>query len=318
MHVRKLLFSLLFLCSLVILSSAQETHNHNVILKKGELKRVVTRMYPGLDTATTQGRLLYREDFDSSGRTTRLYRYTFWDVVSYDHTTTLEYNKHQQLSEKQSVSRYLNLGKRDSAYLATFGNDSDYTKITYLYDNTDSLVLVSKFLASDSNLIWKLDETTQYIYNKKGKLSLIIGSTPSGIIPGLNYTTTLKYDKHGRTIKKTKTLTVGEEKTRKFTYNKQGWLEREESTSSSSPGWKYTVRYVYDEKGHLIRKLGLRSGADNWHVISNYGYSEKGQHRFIENGDVYTYYDSGLIRSQIMTNADGTTIRNFITTYEFY
>jgi hypothetical protein len=58
--------------------------------------------------------MLLKKEFDIEGKLLKKYVYTFWDVVSYDHTTTYKYDDMRLLIEETETQNILNLGKRDA------------------------------------------------------------------------------------------------------------------------------------------------------------------------------------------------------------
>ena len=101
---RLLLILILGFASLTILSR-EPLQNYEEILEKGKLKHLKTMFYRSEDTTESKGRLLFSKDLDREGKVLKKYRYTFWDVVSYDHTTTYKYNEEGRLAEMLIIQK---------------------------------------------------------------------------------------------------------------------------------------------------------------------------------------------------------------------
>lgn len=135
-----LIIGILSLLGFQCFSQSEPTQNYEQVLEDDNLKIIKTMFYRSEDTTKSDGRLLFSKEFDKKGKMVGKYVYTFWDVVSYDHTTTFKYDSKGNLIEKTKIQKILNLGKRDAEYIEALGDEPINEKSFYTYDESNRLI----------------------------------------------------------------------------------------------------------------------------------------------------------------------------------
>lgn len=304
-------------------SQSEPTQNYEGIVELGKLKSIKIMYFPSEDTVQAEGRLLLKKEFDREGKITQKYLYTFWDVVSYDHTTSYLYNSKGLLSEKTEIQKILNLGKRDNEYIKVMGNKPINKKSFYIYNDQNKIIREVNYTfgpegfdSTDTPL-----NTVDYIYDKKGLLVTEIGKTHNGAILYLNYNTTYKYDKAGQKIKEVRVLTTTKKKsiqTKTFIYNKEGLPEEIKVEDTSIPLNNSHLKYEYGKEGRKEKELSYSYSDKKWNIRRVYEYDAKGHLVLGDDETVFNFYENGLIRQEVWESKTSDQIVNLITTYEFY
>ncbi len=294
--------------------------NFEEIQTDKNIKRVHTRIFKSEDTLQTQGRDFYILEFDELGKLILKYRYTFWDVVSYDHTTSYEYDSIGNLLKEVKLQKKLNLGKRDSSYISKFGDEPNNSMTVYSYNSKNQLVKEESysFGRNMEQERLRLRSEISYFYNKKGLIKKEVSSTPSGKISFQNYTTIYKYDEKDRRIHEERTLISGSSEVSTYTYDGQDQLIEEQIINQSNVFQNKHFKYEYNAIGQQTRTLVFDPASGKFILHKEILYNEKGQRIFKRGDTLFDYYDNGLVKQQLWKSDRTNEVVNFITTYDFY
>lgn len=279
--------------------------------------------YRSEDPTKSEGRLLFRKEFNKEGQLIEKYVYTFWDVVSYNHTTTYKYNSKGNLIEETKIQKILNLGKRDEEYIKALGDDPINEKSFYTYDELNRLLKQVNYTFGKEGF-GKNDNprsSIEYTYNEKGDLIKEIGKTPNGRITYQNYEASYDYDKNGNKIKETKVFTTSPTKstsTTVYSFNKNGQLTEEKTEDSGIPMNNIHLKYEYDSNGKKAKILRFSQNDGNWEVRKTFSYDENGNPILGDDETTFTFYENGLIKGELWKSSRSDETVNFISTYEFY
>jgi hypothetical protein len=304
-------------------SQSEPTQNYDQVLDNEKLKSIKTMFYRSEDTTKSEGRVLFKKEFDKDGKLSKKYVYTFWDVVSYDHTTTYKYDSNGNLIEKIKIQKILNLGKRDAGYIDALGDNPINEKSFYTYDKSNRLIKEVNYTFGnegfDQNDI--PSNSIEYTYNQKGDLIKEVGRTPNGRIIYQNYEATYHYDNNGNKIKETKIFTTSpaeSHRTTIYSYNNKGNLIEEKTEDSGVPSNNKHLRYEYDSKGRMTKTRRFSKNDNSWEVSKTLSYDENGNPELGDDETTFTFYENGLIKGELWKSSRSDETVNFITTYEFY
>ncbi|WNB18688.1 hypothetical protein [Marivirga arenosa] len=320
---KNLIIGVLSLCWFNCFSQSEPTQNYEQVLKNEKLKSIKTMYYRSEDTTQSEGRVLFKKEFDEEGKLTEKYVYTFWDVVSYDHTTTYKYGSKGYLIEKTKIQKILNLGKRDAGYIDALGDDPINEKSFYTYDESNRLIKEVNYTFGKEGF----DEndtpsnSIEYTYNQKGDLIKEIGKTPNGRVIYLNYEATYEYDKNENKIKETKIFTTSpteSHRTTIYSYNNKGKLIEEKTEDSGVPRNNKHLKYEYGSNERLSKVLRFSQNDNSWKVTKTLSYDENGNPKLGDEETTFTFYENGLIKGELWKSSRSDETVNFITTYEFY
>ncbi|MBK6265124.1 hypothetical protein JKA74_08750 [Marivirga sp. S37H4] len=318
-----LIIGILSFFGLHCFSQSEPTQNYEQVLVNENLKRIKTMYYRSEDTTKSEGRLLFKKEFDEEGVLARKYVYTFWDVVSYDHTTKYKYDSKGNLIEKTKIQKILNLGKRDAGYIEALGDDPINEKSFYTYDESNRLLKEVNYTFGKEGFDKKdtPSNTVEYTYNQKGQLIKEIGKAPNGRIIYRNYEATYDYDKNGNKIKETRIFTTSPteySRTTTYSYNNKGKLIEEKTEDSGLPSNNKHLKYEYDSNGRIITILRFSQNDDSWEVTKAFSFDENGNPILGDDETTFTFYENGLIKGELWKSSRSDETVNFITTYEFY
>jgi len=315
----------LLFCLWTNCSSQEPTQNYEQVLKPDsqKLRSINTMLYRSEDTTKSKGRLLFRKEFDKDGKLMKKYVYTFWDVVSYDHTTIYKYDPKGNLIEWTRIQKILNLGKRDVEYIKALGDDPINEKSYYTYDESNKLAKEVNYTFGKEGFDEKDDpsNTIDYTYNKEGQLIMETGKTPNGRVTYQNYEATYEYDKNGNKIKETKvfpTSRTNYSKTAVYSYDKKGKLVEEKIEDAGIPENNKHLKHEYDKSGKESRILRFSQKDNEWIVSKTFTYDKNGNPILGDEETTFDFYENGLIKRELWKSSKSDETVNFITTYEFY
>ena len=80
---------------------------------------------------TQENHLVFRKEFNTSGAPISEMRLSLWDVVSYRHNYTYQYDEAGRIREELIIQELLVLFERDEDYIKTFGDTPLNKKILY-------------------------------------------------------------------------------------------------------------------------------------------------------------------------------------------
>ena len=311
--------TLLFLAVLTTGLSQTAKMNYKEILNDEEIKKVYIRYFKSEDTLKTEGRDLIIKEFDQFGKITRNYIYTFWDVVSYDHNTTYQYDDEGRLVEKTKIQTILNLGKRDEEHIKIFGDEPINERTIYRYNEKGLLNREETYSFGRDYEKTKLSSSIEYYYNDKNQIYKEIGATPNGRVIYQNYTAQYEYDEEGRKIKEVRTFTqTGSVRFKTFKYNNSGQLIEEKTNEEGNRLQTKHLKYEYDSFGNKTKELKFDERTNSFEVFRSYEFDENGQRIFGDEQTSFEYYSNGLIKQELWKSNRSDQIVNFITSYEFY
>lgn len=296
--------------------------NFEQVLKNKNLKSLKTMYYRSVDTTQLEGRLLLKKEFNSDGNITFKYIYTFWDVVSYNHSSTFKYDENGNLVDKTIIQEILNLGKRDDNYIKALGADPINEKTTYEYNNSNQLILEHNYVFSEVGFDYEQNPTQTIKYEYlNGKLANETSSTSSGMVIYQNYISDYQYDKDGQKIMEVRTFTTSPmkyTKTSTFIYNETGLLKEEKRVDSANKNNNRHIRYIYDNEERETEELRFSEKDSSWINSKTYNYDSKGHLVLGDEETTFEYYPDGLIKQELWQSSRTDETVNFITTYEFY
>lgn len=303
--------------------SQEPTQNYDRVPNIEKLKSIKTILYRTEDTSKSDGRILFRKEFDEEGKLVEKYVYTFSDVVSYDHTTSYKYNPSGNLIEETTIQKILSLDQRDEEFIRDMGDDPINEKAFYTYDESNRLVkkVNYTFGREGYNKGDQPSNTIEYIYDKKGSLVREIGTTPNGRVIYQNYVAVYEYDSADRKIKESQTFTTSSPKsvrTTTYKYGLNGQLIEEKTEGSGAPMSNKHFKYKYDSLGNRTYVLIFSEKENQWIVKKSFSYDEKGNLILVDGDTILNYYENGLIKQELWKSSKSNEAVNFITTYQFY
>lgn len=314
---------LLCLSSVPAMAQLGLVENYEEVQTDQKIKSIQTMFYRHEDTSQMKGELLLRKDFNKDGFITEKYVYTFWDVVSYDHTTTYRYDSNHNLIEETKIQRILNLGKRDAEYIKALGDDPINEKTYYHYDTQNRLTKEVNYSFGKESLDTSKPEASSivYTYDSNGRLIKEVGATPNGRITYENYIKTFKYDMNGNLVKEIKRPldpNNASNKVTNYTYNKSNQLV-EAKTHDSSNDWNDEhLKYAYDDFGNMTQIFRYAQYDSSWRVSKTFNFDKNGKTVFGDKDTKFTFYNNGLIIQQIWKSIKSNETVHFFSSYTFY
>jgi YD repeat-containing protein len=289
-------------------------------LRSAKVKKITTFYYETEDTSKSNGRLLMQKEFDENFKLQQHYLYTFWDAVSYDHTTTYQYDDRGNLLTETRIQKILNLGPRDSSYIAALGSEPINTKTDYVYNDKNQCTMELVYTYKEASLPegQKPDQMIFYEY-KNDKLVKEKSLTPTGAIIYENYEAKYSYNGDGLLIRKDQSFVDDSKQTTTYSYDSKKQLTEEKRIDSKMPLNDRHLKFEYDSLGRKTIKWRYSKRDSKWIELEKFKYNNNGG-RILENDDetTYTYYSNGLIRQELWISSKGNGVVNFITTYEFF
>lgn len=320
--MKKLLFVLFIFCSDVnLFAQIEPVQNKESKLIELNVKSISSFYYASKDTVGRDAKLVFKKEFNLDGNVANKYILSLWEAVSYENTSEFIYNKNDQLIEETKVQMIINLGKRDEEYIEAFGNTPLNEKRRYAYNKDGELVKKEIFIFSTHELSPSAEPSQKVLFEyDSGLLQREINSSPNIRVFNKNFTIDYEYDDQDNIIKKI--LTYGAEMDNKriseFTYNLENRLVEEKVSDSGIPRNNAHVRYEYNELGLLKSKLVFDIEEEDFVVDVSYEYDPHGNQISGEKEVEFTYYDNGLIRSELWKDAINDQVLFFVSTYEYY
>jgi hypothetical protein len=304
-------------------SQEQVTQNYEEILKNEKLKTVKTMYYETEDTTKFKGRLLFRKKFDKEGKLIQRYDYIFWDVVSYDFTTSYKYDLKGNLIEETVIQKVLNLGKRDAEFIKEMGDDPIHKKYIFTYDASNKLAKEMEYTFGREGFDKSktLNKTTNYYYNTKNQLIKEVEKEKDGAGHDQYSILTYEYDTDGNKIKETTTYSLGSLNTKmvkNFLYNSKGQLIEERTKGSDISSNNEYLKYKYNTEGKRTMILKFSEEENKWIVSKTFLYDKNGRLILGDDETTFDFYKNGLIKRELWKSKETKAVANFITTYEFY
>lgn len=306
-----------------IFGQSSNTLNYKSIETSEKLKSIHTYLYKSVDTTKSEGRLHYKILFDNEGKKLEEYVYTFWDIVSYDHTTTYTYDIQGNLIEETIMQNILNLGPRDAEFIKVLGKDPINEKIFYYYDNLNRLITKKSytFRTKELDLDNETYNTVTYLYNDKGALIEEIGSALNKNSLPSNYEKKYTYDNKGNKIKEYYVQTAipkSPGRITTFIYNEQNQLIEEVVVDNEISWNNKHLKYEYNNNNKLSNISKKIPNSNKWEIIETFTYDERGNSLRFNEDTIFEYYENGFIKQEMNKIEGDEFIWNFITFYEFY
>ncbi|MTI26503.1 hypothetical protein [Fulvivirga kasyanovii] len=282
-------------------------------------------LYRSEDTTNTEGRLLFSKTFNKEGKLAEKYYYIFWDVVSYDYTTTYQYNEDGQIIEETKIQRVLNLGKRDEKYINALGDDPINEKIFYFYDVNKRLGKKTKYIFGREGFDESQKPTVicEYFYDRAGQLIKETSETANGRVIFENYLLEYRYDGKGQLIKKHKTFTTDKHnklptRLTEYKYNGNGHLIEEVVMDNQNSSNSHHLKFEYNRAGKKLKTYSYDNSKNVWALTQSFSYDKNGRLILGDDETTFDFYENGLIKQELWKSENSDEVVNFITKYEFY
>ncbi len=304
-----------------LFAQIEPTQNSDSKLHELGVRSISSFYYYTKDTTLAERKLVFKKEFDRQGKVINKYMLSIWEAVSYDNSTAFLYNEKDKLIEESIVQTILNLGKRDQQYIDSFGDTPLNEIIRYAYNRDGELVKKEIYTFSTDELSPSAEPSQKVVFEyDSGLLRLELSSSPNTKVFNKNFTIDYEYDDQNKLIKKT--LTYGSDmvniRVTEFTYNPDNQLIEEKVSDSGIARNSVHFKYEYNESGLLKNKLVFDKEEEDFVVNISYEYDQHGNRISGEKEVEFTYFDDGLIRSEIWKDEINDQIFFFVTKYEFY
>lgn len=320
--MRKSLFVVyIFLANIHLFAQIGPVQNRADELVSARVKSVYSYYYSTTDTLGADATLILKKEYDTDGKITNKIILSLWGAVSYSISTTFKYNEIGQPIEESKFQVILNLENRDLDYIQSFGDTPLNEKIRYAYNQDEKLLKKEIFTFSTDELSDSIGPSQKIIYEyDSGLLRLKKSSSPNTRVFNQNFMIEYEYDERKNLIKTVKTY--GSEmdifRITEFTYNLENRLIEEKISDTGVPRNRGQFKYEYNETGGLKNKLVFDEEVNDFVIEISYKYDQYGNKISGEKKVEFTYYENGLIRSELWKDKITDQIFFFISKYEFY
>ena len=103
-----------------------------------------------------------------------------------------------------------------------------------------------------------------------------------------------------------------------FTFDNENLLIEEKIVDNGVPRNNGHFKYEYDETGHLKNKLSFDEEVSEFVVYVSYEYDEYGNKISGDREVEFTYYENGLINSELWKDEITDQVFFFVTHYTYY
>ncbi|MCG8308326.1 MAG: hypothetical protein MI975_13115 [Cytophagales bacterium] len=266
-------------------------------------------------------RLIFRKEFDNSGKLLKKYQLSLWDAVSYQHTTTYSYNDKGLLDEEQSIQEFLELYERDKNYLSIFGDKPLKEKKRYHYNDQGLLnrMLIYSFEENGPDSKTSANQTVVYQY-ENGLLAFEESASSDKRFFNKNYLIEYSYDSANNLVQKSMAYGVDKEMQRDyiFRYNEKNLLIEEQVVDASIPHNNDHLRYEYNDHDQLERKYIFDKDEKDFVLETTYSYDKNGNTISGDREVKFEYYENDLIKSESWTDPTTDQKFTFITKYDYF
>ena len=281
--------------------------------------KIISTHYNSGDSG--ENHLVFRKEFNASGAPVSKMQLSLWDVVSYTHTFTYQYDEAGRIREELIIQELLVLFERDEDYIKTFGDTPLNKKILYEYNDENFLskktilTFSGDAPAEDANP----DQIVSYTYEDGVLQSEESGSEDEKFF-NKNYTIEYKYDSLGNMVQKSRSFGKENNMQRKtfYRYNEQNQLIEQQIADSSIPHNNQHLKFDYYEDGKLQSKYVFEDETEEFELETTYKYDEYGHAISGERDVLFEYDENGLITSEIWTDPVTDKQIHFVTTYTFF
>lgn len=320
--MKKLVIIVLIFCSNYnLFAQIEPVQNSDSKLAELSVQTISTFYYASEDTLSAEAKLVFKKEFEQHGKITKIYMLSLWEAVSYENSTAFIYNEKNQLIEEPKVQTILNLGKRDQEYIDSFGDTPLNEKIRYAYNQDGELAEKEIFTFGEEDLSPTAKPSQKILYEyDSGLLQHELSSSPNTRGFNKNFTIDYTYDDQNNLIKKILSYGTDMDKKRisEFTYNLDNRLIEEQVEDSGIPRNNSHFKYEYNESGLLKNKLVFDAKEEDFIVDISYEYDQHGNRISGEKEVEFSYYDNGLIRSELWKDEINDQMFFFVSKYEFY
>lgn len=274
-----------------------------------------------VDALSGKNHLIQKLDFNPQGLLVKEYILSIWDVVSYSHTTTYQYDSAGNVMEILKIQKILNMFQRDQEYIESFGNMPVNEKIIFFYNNQGQLVRQEIFVFYSEVFQPGAvpNQTITYTY-ENGLLTLEESSSPETRIFNNNYTIKYVYDSAGKLMKNIRIYGKEKPLTRetRFVHDDRGAVSEKIIIDDAAPHNNVHEKYAYDSAGNLLNLYLLSREEKIFELETTYAYNAHG-HRISGDREVmFEYLENGLIKSESWRDPKTDQQITFSTTYEYY
>ena len=314
-------FVFIFWMDIHLFAQIEPVQNRDGELMGLNVKTISAYYYSTIDTVGTNAKLILNKEFGPNGKINKKYVLSIWEAVSYSNSTTFKYNEKEQLIEETTIQIILNLRKRDLDYINSFGDTPLHEKIRYWYNQDGKLILKEIFTFSTNELSESTGPSQKIIYEyDSGLLRLEKSSSSNTRAFNQNFMIEYEYNDQNNLIKKSKTYgsEMDIKRITEFTYNLENRLVEEHISDTGIPRNSGQFKYEYDETGRLKNKLVFDAEENDFVVEITYEYDKNGNKISGEKEVGFTYYENGLISSELWKDEITDQIFLFISKYEFY
>ncbi len=309
------LFSLMYLTGF---SQLTPVRNTNKFIVANKVKSASSVFH---DASSGKNHLIQKLDYSQNGWLLTEYVLSIWDVVSYSHTTTYQYDSAGNVLDILKIQEILNMFQRDQEYIESFGNLPVNEKIVFTYNNQRLLikkeifVFYSEILPPGSTP----NQTITYTY-ENGLLTLEESASSETRIFNNNYNIQYAYDSAGNLTRNIRTYGKEKPLTRetRFVYDVGGVLNEKIIIDAAAPHNNVHEKYEYDSAGNLLNLYLFSPEEKIFELETTYTYDAYG-HRISGDRDVtFEYLENGLIKSESWLDPKTDQLITFSTSYEYY
>ena len=311
---------ILFVCS-GLSAQVEPTQNEASLFVKNKVKSISSFYFSSTDTTKTEGKMILEKELDSQGKNTKKYLLSLWEAVSYSNSTAFKYNEINQLVEETTLQTILNLEKRDEDYITSFGDTPLNKKIAYDYNSIGQLIKKRIYTFNTNQLSGSSEPSQEISYEYDSELLIAEkSSSPNTDVFNHNFTIQYQYDTLDNLVKKTMSYGANMDKKRstEFTFDNENLLIEEKIVDTGVPRNNGHFKYEYDETGHLKNKLSFDEEVSEFVVDVSYEYDEYGNKISGDKEVEFTYYENGLINSELWKDEITDQIFFFVSYYTYY
>jgi len=317
-----------FLCFVFVLwpgiylfAQIEPVQNSDSELEGLKVKTVSSYFYSAKDTTGIEARLVLRKEFDADGKITKKFILSLWEAVSYSKSSAFKYNEKEQLVEELTIQTILNLGERDREFINSFGDAPLNEKIGYVYNEEGQLVMKEIFAFGTTALSDTTAPIQKILYAYDSGLLISAKSISANTeIFNQHFQNEYAYDDQRNLAKTDKTYgsEMNLRSTTAYIYDLESRLVEEKIVDAGVPRNSAHFKYEYNETGHLINKLAFDKEEDDFVIEVSYTYDQHGNIISGEKEIEFTYFENGMIRSELWQDYITDQVFYFISKYEFF
>ena len=286
-----------------------------------KVKSVSSYFTPDSLTSNSEEMLILKKDFNPEGKLIKKYQLYLWDVISYNYTTTYNYNEDGLLKEELKIQKILNLFRQDEDYIRSFGDKPLNEKILFYYNDSDQLIKKDIYTFSTESIPENPVPSQSIIYQYDDLLLAKEESESSDDkFFNRNYTINYQYDSVKNLVGKIRAYgkDLNMKRATNYSYDTLNRIIEERIRDGSVPHNNAHYRYTYNENGLLYQKFIFNEEESEFELDITYTYDEHGNVISGEREVNFDYYENGLIKSESWINPVKEELITFKTTYEFY